>query len=179
MSPCRTLEGLSQAACRHDQTAIPFACKRCHAALDLVGVAHVDRAYLYPERWGSGLDSGGVRSLSRRQAQGLGGDRQGSRRGDAGCTDQRRGRAPRPSRGRPAHFPTWQEASDHNLIVNGRFGAKRKCTVVRPPPPRSLMTPLRTFNECGTGSLYDRVASRFWIAWVVRGRHNCVSRDVH
>src|ERR1700730_7266489 len=43
---------------------------------------------------------GSVRALSGRQAQGLGGDRQSARRGDAGCADQRRGRAPRPSLGR-------------------------------------------------------------------------------
>jgi hypothetical protein len=47
-----------QAACRHDQASIPFAGKRCHAALDFVDVAHVDRAQLYPERWRSGLDYG-------------------------------------------------------------------------------------------------------------------------
>jgi hypothetical protein len=47
-----------QAACRHDQTAIPLARKRRDAALDLIGVPQVDRAQLYPERWRSGLDYG-------------------------------------------------------------------------------------------------------------------------
>ena len=47
-----------QAACRHDQTAIPVARKLRYAPLDLIGVAQVDRAQLYPERWRSGLDYG-------------------------------------------------------------------------------------------------------------------------
>ena len=42
----------------HDQTAIGGARERRDGALDLVGVAHVDRVHLHPERRRHGLDDG-------------------------------------------------------------------------------------------------------------------------
>ena len=45
-----------QSACR--QAAIPVARKFRYAPIDLICVAQVDRAQLYPERWRSGLDYG-------------------------------------------------------------------------------------------------------------------------
>src|SRR5262245_60946091 len=43
-------------ATRHDQTAIRGARESRDGALDLTGVAHIDRGYLHPERRRQGLD---------------------------------------------------------------------------------------------------------------------------
>src|SRR5262249_39705324 len=45
-----------QVATRHDQTAIRGARESRDGALDLTGVAHIDRDHLHPERRGYGLD---------------------------------------------------------------------------------------------------------------------------
>ena len=45
-----------QRARRHDQAAIRGAREGRDGALDLAGVAHVDRAHLHPERRRHGLD---------------------------------------------------------------------------------------------------------------------------
>ena len=45
-----------QRARRHDQAAIRYARKCRDVALDLTGVAHVDRSYLDPKRRRHGLD---------------------------------------------------------------------------------------------------------------------------
>src|SRR6266545_7579733 len=47
-----------QPARRHDQAAIRDRRECRERALDLAGVAHIDRAQLHPERWRRGLDYG-------------------------------------------------------------------------------------------------------------------------
>ena len=58
---------------RHDQAAIRSAREGRDGALDLAGVAHVDRVDLHPQRWRHGLDDGklagsGALAGSRRTA---------------------------------------------------------------------------------------------------------------
>src|SRR5262249_3633401 len=46
-----------QCGCRHDQAAILPARECGDGALDLAGIAQVDRSQLHPQRWRHGLDS--------------------------------------------------------------------------------------------------------------------------
>src|SRR5262245_11166560 len=47
-----------QCAPRHNQTAIRGAREDCDGSLDLAGIAHIDRAHLYPKRRRQSLDRG-------------------------------------------------------------------------------------------------------------------------